>query len=180
MPRGDGTGPMGHGPMTGRGSGVCILRIDDTDSETMSGFAGIEGRRVEIANNNTSAYAKATADKKEVSQMPGGDGTGPMGAGPMTGRAAGLCAGNAVPGYMTPGPGRGFGMGFGRGRGGRGFGMGFRGSRGWCANWGAPHAMAPTAEQELDVLKGQAEYFSGALEDIKKRMGELETGKKTE
>ncbi|MBN1863537.1 MAG: DUF5320 domain-containing protein [Victivallales bacterium] len=36
--------------------------------------------------------------------MPGGDGTGPMGMGSMTGRAAGFCAGYGVPGYMNPMP----------------------------------------------------------------------------
>ena len=34
--------------------------------------------------------------------MPRGDGTGPLGLGPMTGRAAGFCAGFRVPGYMNP------------------------------------------------------------------------------
>ena len=38
--------------------------------------------------------------------MPGGDGTGPMGLGPMTGRAAGYCAGYPAPGFMNPIPGR--------------------------------------------------------------------------
>jgi len=38
--------------------------------------------------------------------MPAGDGTGPMGWGPMSGRAAGYCAGFAVPGYVNPGRGR--------------------------------------------------------------------------
>ena len=41
--------------------------------------------------------------------MPAGDGTGPMGMGPMTGRAAGYCAGYPVPGFMNR-----FGGGFGR------------------------------------------------------------------
>lgn len=68
--------------------------------------------------------------------MPRGDGTGPAGNGPMTGRAAGYCAGNNQPGYMnirrvTPVKrnkvnrfsGRGCGRGAGRGaRGGRGRG----------------------------------------------------------
>ena len=40
--------------------------------------------------------------------MPRGDGTGPMGFGPMTGRAAGYCAGYSVPGYMNPIPGGAF------------------------------------------------------------------------
>ncbi len=55
--------------------------------------------------------------------MPWGDGTGPLGLGPMTGRAAGYCAGFPVPGFMNPWglrPGFGWfgrGFGFGRGRG---------------------------------------------------------------
>jgi len=38
--------------------------------------------------------------------MPLGDGTGPAGMGPMTGRAAGYCAGYSVPGFMNPYGGR--------------------------------------------------------------------------
>ena len=48
--------------------------------------------------------------------MPRGDGTGPMGAGPMTGRGAGYCAGYAAPGYVNSGYGC-FRPGGGRGRG---------------------------------------------------------------
>jgi len=40
--------------------------------------------------------------------MPLGDGTGPQGFGPMTGRAAGYCAGYPVPGYMNPIHGLGY------------------------------------------------------------------------
>ncbi|MBW2038175.1 MAG: DUF5320 domain-containing protein [Deltaproteobacteria bacterium] len=76
--------------------------------------------------------------------MPWGDGTGPAGFGPMTGRAAGYCAGYPVPGYANPyvprwgGRGRGWwGRGFrGRGRGFWGWGRGFR--------WGySPYGYAP-------------------------------------
>ena len=42
--------------------------------------------------------------------MPWGDGTGPAGWGPMTGRAAGYCAGYAVPGFMNSVPRGGFGV----------------------------------------------------------------------
>lgn len=45
--------------------------------------------------------------------MPRGDRTGPAGMGPMTGRAAGYCAGYPAPGYMNPysgGPGLGYGF----------------------------------------------------------------------
>jgi len=128
--------------------------------------------------------------------MPGGDRTGPAGMGPMTGRAAGYCAGYPVPGYMNPVPGYGFGRGLGRG-----FrrGLGFRGSRGRGGYWGAPYGAAaydysapyqvppdyytapygvsPSPEQEMDALKGQAEYFEDALDGIKKRIQELEAKK---
>jgi len=115
-----------------------------------------------------------------------------MGMGPMTGRAAGYCAGYSVPGYMNPVMGRAAGFGWGRGAGrGRGFGRGIGFGRGrWVAPYygntpylppaGLPYGAAPTREQELDGLKGQAEYFQSALEDIKTRMEELEAGKKAE
>jgi hypothetical protein len=38
--------------------------------------------------------------------MPRGDRTGPAGMGPMTGRAAGYCAGYPAPGFMNPYGGR--------------------------------------------------------------------------
>ena len=41
--------------------------------------------------------------------MPGGDGTGPAGMGPMTGWGAGYCAGNSVPGFTNPFRGRALG-----------------------------------------------------------------------
>lgn len=67
--------------------------------------------------------------------MPGGDRTGPMGMGPMTGRGAGYCAGYGGPGYVNPIPRGGFGRGWrrgGRGGGwGRGWGGGWGGGRGW-------------------------------------------------
>jgi hypothetical protein len=46
--------------------------------------------------------------------MPRGDGTGPSGLGPMTGRRVGFCAGFRVPGYLNF-VGRGSGLGCGRG-----------------------------------------------------------------
>jgi len=40
--------------------------------------------------------------------MPRGDGTGPAGMGPRTGRGAGYCAGNRAPGFASAGrPGQG-------------------------------------------------------------------------
>jgi len=62
--------------------------------------------------------------------MPRGDGTGPAGLGPMTGRAAGYCAGYPVPGYMNPVGLRGAGF-WPRPRPYFGWGAGFGRSRGW-------------------------------------------------
>ena len=111
--------------------------------------------------------------------MPRGDRTGPVGAGPMTGRAAGFCAGYPVSGYANHVGGRGYwgrGQGGGRGRRNRFYATGIPG---WAAAspyaYGAkPFAPDLTVQQELEGLKSQAEYFEDALNGIKKRMEELE------
>ena len=74
--------------------------------------------------------------------MPFGDGTGPRGMGPMTGRGAGYCAGFGMPGFANPIPGRRFlGLGLGRRRWvgpGFGRGMGFGASVGWGRQYAYP------------------------------------------
>lgn len=116
--------------------------------------------------------------------MPRGNGTGPMGMGPMTGRAAGYCAGFGMPGYTNPG--RGFGMGLGRGC---GFGSG-RGRRnmfyatglpGWMRFGGVamPHPqLVPQMEQQS--LKNQAEILQSELDAIGIRLSEMEKATATE
>jgi hypothetical protein len=120
--------------------------------------------------------------------MPAGDGTGPMGQGPMTGRGAGYCAGFDAPGYTNPMPGRGFGMGWGRGYGrwggrGRGFGRGGRRNWGYGPAWGppapwaydyGPYAAPPTPAQETEALRAQAEWLKEQLDAITTRIEELE------
>jgi hypothetical protein len=105
--------------------------------------------------------------------MPRGDGTGPMGMGAMTGRAAGYCAGYAIPGFMNQIPGRG--MGYGRGRG-RGFGRGMGWGRGMA--YSARYAVPYTPQDEASALKEQATYLSESLDGINKRLAELEKIKK--
>ena len=134
--------------------------------------------------------------------MPWGDRTGPAGMGPMTGRAAGLCAGYGVPGYMNPIPGRGFGIGFGRGRGfggggrgfgrgGHGFGGGGRGWGGWAygagwpgqvpfSGWGLGVPQTPTADAESQFLKQEAKVLRSQLDTINKRLDELTAEKAPE
>ncbi len=114
--------------------------------------------------------------------MPGGDRTGPMGMGPMTGRAEGYCAGFGMPGFMNPatGWGRGFGRGFGRGWG-RGFGRMVWGAPG--PQYGMPQWTTPATpwgawpisrEEELQYLKDQAQMLREELDAINERVGELE------
>jgi len=119
--------------------------------------------------------------KIEVKEnMPRGDRTGPWGAGPMTGRAAGYCAGYSVPGYMNPvgGYGRGFGRGWGRGWG-RGFG------RGWyvypppaIVQPAYPQAYPPVAqkqspEQEVAALENYQKELVAEKADLEKEMGDI-------
>jgi hypothetical protein len=40
-----------------------------------------------------------------------------------------------------------------------------------------PYAAAPTREQQLDALKGQAEHVEGALGELRKRIEEIEVVK---
>jgi len=120
--------------------------------------------------------------------MPKGNGTGPMGMGPMTGRAAGFCAGYEMPGYVNPHPGCGGGMGRGRNSGGcggrRGHSAGIRAGRrnmfyatglpGW-ARVDMPDTATRVPEQELALLKQQAEHFDKALTGIRQRIQAIET-----
>ena len=118
--------------------------------------------------------------------MPAGDGTGPMGLGRMSGRGAGYCAGFPVPGYLNPLPGRGWGMGrgWGRGRGrgrGRGWGYGYSAGNAFGlprAYGPGPYCVPPSGEFEAQALRTQAEYLQGTLEEIRKRLAELEASQR--
>ena len=130
MPGFDGTGPLGQGPMTGRGQGFCVLTSSEENPGQVEGLAGLGGRPFRQKVNNFENVGK------EVINMPFGDGTGPAGMGPMTGRAAGFCAGYPVPGYMNPAGGR---AGF--------YGAGIptvgpygAGAYGYGASYGVPYA----------------------------------------
>jgi len=116
--------------------------------------------------------------------MPRGDGTGPAGMGPMTGRRAGYCAGYQIPGYANN---AGFwgGQGFGRGgnRGGRGFRNRFYGEAGtwgWRGQQVAPAApvvpQQATDAGELEALKSRSAFLENELGAIRSRMEKLEKG----
>jgi len=107
--------------------------------------------------------------------MPGFNGKGPMGAGPMTGGAKGFCD-PAGPGYPKA---FGRGMGFGRNfRGGYGPGMGMR--RGFGRGFGRwyPPAYGPASPADpadaINMLKAQADSMQNALDAINRRMTQLQ------
>jgi hypothetical protein len=143
MPGFDGTGPQGRGPMTGRARGYCVLRESKDEPTRMRGFAGVQGRLVDVG----------FSEGKEVVNMPFGNGVGPMVSWSMVGHPVMYPGwGNSNPLLMgtVPPPGRyltgpdsyrrpwwgsgfwwaPFGWSFGRG-GGRRRGRGCFGFRWW-------------------------------------------------
>ncbi|MEN6308877.1 MAG: DUF5320 domain-containing protein [Anaerohalosphaeraceae bacterium] len=101
--------------------------------------------------------------------MPGGDRTGPMGMGSMTGRGLGMCSGRAGS-AMYLGGGR-FAWGCGMGFGGRG-----RRNRFWIGQPGAaagPQSEPVSASEELAELKQQAQSLQDSLKQINNRIEQL-------
>jgi hypothetical protein len=98
--------------------------------------------------------------------MPGGNGTGPMGMGPMTGWGRGGCA-------RPAGGGRNAGAWGGRGWRNRFYASGFPG-------WQRTYANQPGIDrkEESALLKEQAEYLSGELDAIRSRITALEQEQK--
>ena len=90
--------------------------------------------------------------------MPGRDGTGPAGQGPMTGRGMGFCTGARPANYYGYGYGRGFGRGMGLRR---GFGryyndlgpVGYKTQRDFLA-------------EQKEFLKQRLEIINSQLEDL--------------
>ncbi|HTU00330.1 MAG TPA: DUF5320 domain-containing protein [Candidatus Sulfotelmatobacter sp.] len=116
--------------------------------------------------------------------MPGGERTGPMGRGPMTGRMAGYCGGFDAPGLMNRvGP-----PDFGARGAQRGGGRGWRhcyyatGVPGWAradmAGPGYPDAgrMSPAEAEktEAEALRKQVRHYEEALDILRRRLQKLE------
>jgi len=103
-----------------------------------------------------------------------------MGQGSMTGRELGFCAGYDTPGYVKGGGmGRGFGFG----------GRRFRGGRGWGGGWGRAQSYgasfpgyagnlyrdrALSREEEIRMLKADADALKREQKEIEKRLSDLE------
>lgn len=171
MPGRDGTGPTGKGPMTGAGSGKCMLRIPDNQDEPIRGFAGEAGRPI--------LFDQKPDKEKEEFEMPYGDGTGPTGAGPRGGRTRGTGRGGGVSerpdrSRRQDFPGAG---GCGRGRRNRFSKAGTTGERGSAglgfgggSGWSSPSDPDFAPEARLETLKAQARHLEEALDAIRKRI----------
>ena len=117
--------------------------------------------------------------------MPGGDRTGPLGRGPMTGRALGYCSGNNNPGFANPG----YGPAYGRGRG-RGLGRGYwgRGRGFWRQGYRDPYFQPypydietypqPNKDEEKNYLQDLIKSLEEEIKTIKQRLQELDKEKK--
>ena len=114
--------------------------------------------------------------------MPRGDGTGPMGLGPMTGRGAGYCAGYPYPGFTNPGFGRGY-FGWGRGRGWRNWYRATGIPRWGRAAYGLPaggeYAYQPDQNEEKEILTEQLKALKEETTVIEKRLQDLKGQRKT-
>jgi len=113
--------------------------------------------------------------------MPGFDGTGPMGMGPMTGGGRGWCNPSVPYGrpYFSGGFGPWFGWGRGRGRGYRHW-YWATGLPGWmrcgpAGPWGYPRVSPYTKEQETEFLRDQAAALKEELDAIESRLRDLES-----
>ena len=113
--------------------------------------------------------------------MPGFDGSGPAGGGPMTGWGRGYCADDVSYGLGRSGSRRGVGSCYGRGRRYRHM-FWETGMPRWArrqSDWQGPGRMPNyTQEDEVRMLKAEAEALKDDLTAIERRMGELESGKK--
>lgn len=108
--------------------------------------------------------------------MPRGDGTGPMGFGPMSGRGAGFCA-STPPAHdyrkTRPGFGMSSGMGFGKGR---NFGKVFcrAGMPGMTRfDYRLNEGLNTSVTDEKEFLGNQVEFLEERLQQVKKHLNEF-------
>lgn len=98
--------------------------------------------------------------------MPRGNGTGPIGEGPMTGRGMGLCNGSDTPGATTAEKG-GIPWGGGRGR-------AFGGGRGFSRGFGFKRACLPTQNSWQAASKTEEkDYVSNEIKALENEIAEL-------
>jgi hypothetical protein len=98
--------------------------------------------------------------------MPGFDGTGPAGFGPMTGGGRGFCVEPGWRGYPRYGRGGGYGRGWRH----RFWATGIPGRGWWRAPYGYPDL---TPQEESEWLKQEAAGLEKELEAVRQQLEEL-------
>lgn len=96
------------------------------------------------------------------SKMPGGNGRGPRGMGPGTGRGLGYCVGHGRPGYLSGSPAMGWGRGFGGG-----FARGYRGNQNLD-----PDFAEPVEQPSMGILNDHLSDLDTRLAALEKRISE--------
>lgn len=108
--------------------------------------------------------------------MPRMDGTGPMGQGAMTGRGQGNCQGNGNAKRLGVGNGVGLGRGHGMGC---SYGVGNARRMSYGKGFGFKADLqnsniAPLQQDELSLLKSQANMLENTLNNVKSRISNFE------
>jgi hypothetical protein len=69
MPKCDGTGLQGLGPMTGNGQGYCLIAMPDAHNDARTGFVGLAGKPVSIFNHSHQIDVQLLQNKRHRVQM---------------------------------------------------------------------------------------------------------------
>ncbi len=152
-----------EGPLTGKGSGSCMLRIHDNQKEPVQGLAGALGRPVSIGGKFQSAKEvfNMSSDKKRSNRA----GKGRKGGNCWENGSLGIfncCNDNVIL----------YGRGNGSNKVRNPAGLICKGVLRGSTNPGA--AFAP--ESQLETLKAQAGHLEETLHGIKRQIMELESG----
>ncbi len=114
--------------------------------------------------------------------MPGFDGTGPAGSGPMTGGGRGYCCYAGSYNFGRPRLRQGTGFGYGRGRGYRHI-FWETGLPHWARGGPDPRdqylGSAVSRKSEMAMLKGEAEALKENLDAMQVRIKDLESDQKS-
>jgi hypothetical protein len=151
----------------------CLVKI-----KSMSKVSGGFAMKHAIAKALKSKLSNELfPERKEVKAMPGFDGTGPAGSGPMTGGGRGYCSPAGSYNFGRPWLRHGVGFGDGRGRGYRhifwetGLPRWGRGD----PSMGGPYSRPVVSKKsEIAVLKDEAEALKESLNAIQERINDLE------
>lgn len=183
MPGFDGTGPRGTGSFSGGGRGHCAIVLPPAGSaQAPYGYVGRAGTPAILEDGMGLPWDEPGGQPGEARwmcmqgrrrgaqggrNMPGRDGTGPRGEGPLTGWGDGNCAaGSAGGGAFAPRWGRRMGRRPRRNL------WGLRGGR-----WFDAAVEPATADQEIGYLERESGWLQAQLGAVQERLAALKGGR---